>query len=492
MGDNSGSSHRKQLGKIMLQQKLVTADELEGMLDEQGKRGGRLASTAARTGVITVTDALRALSEQHGVPAIDLSRQVVPLSNLLLIPVEIAREHKVFPVRVQGEQLVLAMVMPQNETSIEEVQFVTAKTVFPHIALEDAIDKAIEEAYALHERGESYYVGERVRDEELSLLGIARPMHADGTPQAVLESDELPPFADPPLADDELAGVVHGRPRADSGPPLDEAFSAPVPSSQAPAPLGHGQKLVLVVDDDADVRKLVRLSLEHVGMKLIEADSGNSALEAIRDQSPDLIVLDAVLPGVHGFDICRHLRGSQRYGDIPIVIVSAIHRGWRVAADVREAYGVEHLFDKPIDLQRLARTVSALLEGKPVTHDDEGLSIAAATELNSGMAAFERGELDLAITHLEAGVAIDPLAFELQYHLGLLQGRREQLFAAIEALETAVGLTPRHFSALKNLAVVYQRAGFRHKALEIWQRAMGNAPDDDTREGIKEHMVTLL
>ena len=108
------------------------------------------------------------------------------------------------------------------------------------------------------------------------------------------------------------------------------------------------------------------------------------------------------------------------------------------------------------------------------------------------MAAFERGDIDAAIAHLTQGVKIDPLAFELQYHLGLLYGRREDLFAAIDALETAVRLCPRHFSALKNLAVVYQRAGFRHKAVETWDRAMVYAPDDETRNSVKEHMVTLL
>jgi tetratricopeptide (TPR) repeat protein len=172
--------------------------------------------------------------------------------------------------------------------------------------------------------------------------------------------------------------------------------------------------------------------------------------------------------------------------------VSAIHRGWRVAEDLREAYGVEHVFDKPIDLPRFTRTIASLLEGKPVAHDEATLSAAAEAELTQGMFAFETGDLELAIGHLMAGVAIDPLAFELQYHLGLLHGRRDDLFSAIEALETAVSLSPRHFAALKNLAVVYQRAGFRHKALEVWQRALTNAPDDETRANIKEHMVTLL
>jgi DNA-binding response OmpR family regulator len=503
MGDSSGS--KKQLGKIMLQQKLVTPDELSGMLEEQHRRGGRLASTAAREGKITVTAALRALSEQHGVPAIDLRRQIVPLVNLQLIPIEIAREHVVLPVKVQGDQLLLAMATPENENSLEELRFVTAKTVFPHIALDEILRNVIEEAYALLERGEKYWVGEEVSEEELRTHGIKRPSPAQlPSPPAAMpppppepaaaEGGETEPGFDPLLHahPDPVVGVVHGRPPAADGPPLDQAFSVPPPAAGSkPAP-PHKDKRVLIVEDDADVRKLIRLTLTHAGIACAEAKDGTEALELIRADPPDAIVLDAVLPGVHGFDICRRLHGSQRYGEIPIVIVSAIHRGWRVAEDLRTAYGVEQVFDKPIDFQRLTRTLQLLLEGKSVTHDPMTLTAEAEVELSQGMAAFEQGDIDAAIAHLAVGVQIDPLAFELQYHLGLLYGRREDLFAAIDALENAVRLCPRHFSALKNLAVVYQRAGFRHKAVETWDRAMVNAPDDDTRNSVKDHMVTLL
>jgi CheY-like chemotaxis protein len=490
MGDGSGS--KKQLGKIMLQQKLVTADELTGMLEEQERRGGKLASTAIREGKITVTDGLRALSEQHGVPAVDLRRQVIPLANLQLIPVEIAREHVVLPVKVHGEQLLLAMASPNNELSIEEIQFVTAKTVFPHVALDEPLHRAIDESYALLERGESYFVGDLVPDEELAALGIVRP--------APIPRSQEPAPIKAPAIEEQLqveeeeynTGVVHGRPPRAGGPQLDQAFSEPPRPLEISDHPPRTDKKVLVVDDDEEICRLIELALSQVGLSIIEAHSGSEALETIRTQSPDVIVLDAVLPGVHGFDICRRLRGSQRYGDIPIVIVSAIHRGWRVAEDLREAYGIQHVFEKPIDLQRLARTVSSLALGSDYALDTAALSAGAEAEFKSGMKAFENGDIDQAIRHLVAGVGIDPLAFELQYHLGLLHGRREDHFAAIDALETAVGLSPRHFSALKNLAVVYQRAGFRHKAVETWQRAMANAPDDETRSHIKDHMVTLL
>jgi DNA-binding response OmpR family regulator len=499
MGEGSGS--KKQLGKIMLQQKLVTPDELTGILEEQHKRGGKLASAATRDGKVSIPGALRALSEQTGVPSIDMRCQVVPLVNLHLIPIEIAREHVVLPIKLQGEQLLLAMADPLNKNSIEELSFVTAKTVFPYIALDEVLRTAIDAAYALAARGEQYYVGDAVSDAELEAQGIPRPSALVATvsaPEKPVAKPPSPPVPPPPdllkATDAQVAGVVHGRPPTEDGPELDQAFSVPPPkptSSRPPTPGPHPKRILIVEDDDA-VRQLIRLTLQKPGIECIEAANGSDALEAIRAEPPDAIVLDVVLPGIHGFDICRRIHGSQRYGHIPIVIVSAIHRGWRVAEDLRAAYGVQHVFDKPIELQRFARTVMALLQGRQVSPDPITLSEEAEVELAQGMAAFERGDMDAAIAHLATGVRIDPLAFELQYHLGLLYGRREDLFSAIDALETAVRLHPRHFSALKNLAVVYQRAGFRHKAVETWDRAMVYAPDEATRSSVKEHMVTLL
>ena len=53
-------------------------------------------------------------------------------------------------------------------------------------------------------------------------------------------------------------------------------------------------------------------------------------------------------------------------------------------------------------------------------------------------------------------------------------------------------LNSKHFAAAKNLAILYQKAGFRHKASETWERALGLAPDDETRQSIKEHLLNLL
>ena len=70
---------------------------------------------------------------------------------------------------------------------------------------------------------------------------------------------------------------------------------------------------------------------------MVEADRGLTALRLVKERHPDLIVLDAMLPEVHGFEIARRIKGSQRYGSIPIIMVSAVYRGWRYAEDLKPA-----------------------------------------------------------------------------------------------------------------------------------------------------------
>ncbi len=89
------------------------------------------------------------------------------------------------------------------------------------------------------------------------------------------------------------------------------------------------QANILVVDDEATVREVVRKYLEHDGFHVIEAESGTQALDCVRDQHPDLIVLDVMLPGADGFTITRALRDADDYAPlyvdnaIPIILLTA-------------------------------------------------------------------------------------------------------------------------------------------------------------------------
>src|SRR5688572_33459945 len=108
------------------------------------------------------------------------------------------------------------------------------------------------------------------------------------------------------------------------------------------------------------------------------------------------------------------------------------------------------------------------------------------------MESYRNGEIGEAIAHLERGVAIDPLAYRLHFHLGLLFAQQSQTYDAIRALERAVEINSRHFAGLKNLAIMYSQAGFRNKAIETWTRSLQLAPDEETRKAIEEHVAALL
>jgi CheY-like chemotaxis protein len=505
---SGGPESKKQLGKILLQQKLVSADSLQEMLDDQKREpGSRLASTAARTGRVSMTDALRALSEQHSVPFVDLTEQIIPLATLRLIPIEIARERFVFPLRLEGEQLMLGMSSPDERELIEELEFLTAKKIQPFVGLHEVVRRVIEYAYAALERGQEHYIGAHVSDAQLRAHGLldqprapdplsAYPPPPGAAPQSSVAVAPAISISSPP--ESESSGTVAEQPPSAlelrSVPPmLDAAFGLRMPPSQPPKTRAlDADTRVLIAASDAALRTSLVEALERTGVTVLETDSGDRALTVLQTEAPRVLLLGASLHGMDGLEICHRLRQRGPDQGPAIIVLCEAFGGWRLAADLSESLGIKHCFQAPFDTFQLTRTVRLLLDGQAAPEETAPLSATAEASWSTAMEAFERGDLAEAIARLEGGVAIDPDAFELQYHLGLLYGRREQLFSAIRRLELAVELQPHHFSAIKNLAVVYQRVGFRYKAIDTWERARAAAPDDETRTNIKQHMVSLL
>lgn len=461
-------------------------------------------------------DQLKALSDKHGLPGIDLQQVVVPLENLQLVPQEIARRHRILPVLVKDDRIFLAMVEPTDRRVIDEIEFVTGRRVFPYVALGAHLDKVVDLAYRMAERNETHYIGSDVPADYLRSIGLD-PAKVERAAKLEEEPKNIFPPAGvtPPTAsakprriavsdgseEDEL-GIAQlearhsARPQTGAAPlSTGEPFHSQVaPMPQPPKKERPTNPKVLIVDDEQDIRKLLHRVMTQKGYEVVEAAKGLEALQKVRDEQPDVILLDAMLPEVHGFDICRRIKGSQKYGHIPIIMVSAIYRGWRVAEDLKSSYGVSAFLEKPFKIGDVIMHVERALEGRSSEVPDTPHSVAEETQpfLEAGMTAYRDGDLDTAITKLREGLSVDPLSFQLHYHLGLLCGRRDEVFEAIHELEAAVDLQPRNFSALKNLAVLYQRAGFKHKAVEMWERALSTAPDDETRANIKEHLMALL
>jgi DNA-binding response OmpR family regulator len=316
-----------------------------------------------------------------------------------------------------------------------------------------------------------------------------RRIEARSAASALLhEAETKPPPAEKVTFDDELSRPLSKLPSA------GYAFgAAEARESSAPAPSAR-RKRVLVVDDSDDIRRLLARVFRERDYDVVESATGQDALQKVREFAPDLLLLDAMLPDVHGFDVCRRLKGSRRYGHIPVIMLSAVYRGWRFAEDLRRSYGVHAFIEKPFRIGEVLAAAERAVTGvgrsqPPEEADAEG---PAAEQLKAGMDAYASGDAVQAIEHLKRGLTIDPLSFGLHYHLGLLYGKQENVFEAIHELETAVDLRPRDFSTLKNLAVLYQRAGFKLNATEMWERALGSAPDDATRTSIRNHLVSLL
>lgn len=119
-------------------------------------------------------------------------------------------------------------------------------------------------------------------------------------------------------------------------------------------------KRVLVVDDDAKTVELVRLYLNRDGYRVLTAYDGNEALRLAREANPDLIVLDLMLPGINGLEICRTLRAES---DVPIIMLTAMTTDQDKLTGLDT--GADDYMTKPFSPRELAARVRAILRRLP-------------------------------------------------------------------------------------------------------------------------------
>lgn len=467
-----GSETKRQLGRVVLQRKTPPIDASQEARGDQDRP--TMPSPQAQDLMLLLTT----LRDGDDVRSVDLRRVVISLSVLSFVPLELARERQLLPLVADDERLLVAISDPGERRAIEQLEGSSGRRVLVCVPLEGGLRDVIESAYAAARAGATSYSGPAALE----------PAHAPTTGESL-----LPPVFDPAVATvsrfarDELSGPL-GVTLSSAQAASDARHTAPGPAATA-----AGRK-ILLVDDSEDIRRLLARVFCEQGYDVVESARGLDALEKVREHQPDVLVLEAMLPEVHGFDLCRRIKASRRYGHVPVVMLSAVYRGWRIAEDLRASYGVNEFLEKPFRVGDVLAAVQRALDGTSHTLNapDQECDGPGAGQLQSGMDAYARGDLAGAIEQLKRGVALDPLAFRLHYHLGLLYGKQGNVFEAIQALESAVDLRSRDFSTLKNLAVLYQRAGFRLKGAEMWERALVSAPDDETRASIRNHLVSLL
>jgi DNA-binding response OmpR family regulator len=118
-------------------------------------------------------------------------------------------------------------------------------------------------------------------------------------------------------------------------------------------------KVVLVVDDDATIRGLLQITLETEGFDVLTAADGVEGLERARAEQPDLVILDIMMPGIDGLQVCHTLKSEAPTQDIPIVLLSAKAQSHDIELGMR--VGANDYITKPPDLVGLVNTVRTLL-----------------------------------------------------------------------------------------------------------------------------------
>ena len=118
---------------------------------------------------------------------------------------------------------------------------------------------------------------------------------------------------------------------------------------------------ILVVEDYDDVRRMLKVLLEFEEFQVVEAATGSEALEAIKDQPPDVILMDLALPGFDGFETIRRIRATDGFQNTPIIVLTAYTAPstYETALDA----GSNYFMAKPIDFDELAVLLKDIMPG---------------------------------------------------------------------------------------------------------------------------------
>lgn len=116
---------------------------------------------------------------------------------------------------------------------------------------------------------------------------------------------------------------------------------------------------ILVVDDEEDILDMTGIMLDDEGYEVFTTSSGERAIEMVKDNDIDLILLDAVMPGMNGLDVCRTLKRNIKTRSIPIIIFSALGNGLDMMLDDREK--ADAYITKPFTSKGLLEKINELL-----------------------------------------------------------------------------------------------------------------------------------
>lgn len=528
------------LGKMLLESSVIDDAALRDVLEIQ-RHSFPLASLCYLMGHAEEEDLARVLSRQHGVPAVVLDRCIIPLEVLAYVPRDVAHRYNVMPLLEDDRHLFVAAEDPHRVADV--LRGVGGqKALVPHVALKVTLARTIRAAYQAWADGDVLCAGPAA---DMTAIGGGRG-HQYGAIVVVSDVDTFAGADGPAVAAQEavledvtkeiIESDLVGIEVADTGIDLDfstDDGATPVGDAESSVSRGSGRSTsrlptqtplsqiellpggepnqaldlddelddmladplpdyggvprVLIVDDDFATRHLLVKELQPLGLVTQTAPSGGDAVRMIRQQPPSLVVIDVMLPEIDGFQICRAIKSSRRFHDIPVILMSAVIDSGRVTDDVLRRYGADAYFEKPLNTDRIKRRIKDLIAGRRgIPHDDSDDSFERALQL------YRNGEVSLAVQVLREGLAVDPLSAKHHFVLANLLQKQSMIYEAIDEYEATVDLKPDYFPALTRLAYLYYKQGFSAKAIEAWRRSLPHCPDVNLRQNIEVFMRKLI
>ena len=167
------------------------------------------------------------------------------------------------------------------------------------------------------------------------------------------------------------------------------------------------KKTVLIVEDEEDIQQLVGFNLIKAGFQVEYSDSGEQALEKILEHHPDLILLDLMLPGIDGIEVCKVLRSKNTTAEIPIIMLTAKGEETDIVDGLE--VGADDYITKPFSPKILISRVKAVLRRKaknssPETPERDGVIKTESIIINSGRYEVTVDDRPVNLTPTEFGI----------------------------------------------------------------------------------------
>jgi DNA-binding response OmpR family regulator len=126
------------------------------------------------------------------------------------------------------------------------------------------------------------------------------------------------------------------------------------------------EKKILIVDYDSQSLESMAKLLKSQKLHIIKAADGQAAYDKFKSEKPDLVILEAILPKIHGFDLTKKI-SQESGGRVPVIIVTGLYRGPQYKHEALSSFGAADYFEKPVEPEKFISSVMQLL------HDDEDI-----------------------------------------------------------------------------------------------------------------------